>query len=127
MCRVIEETLRVLQRHGTVHAAAAVDLEGVLVGEDVNLDAAEVAAQRRDRTPLAPIVVASGVAIDEEASIVASASGAAIAKEIGRGEVGANLLGSAAEVVDAVWLVGEDVARGNEIAIASDTLATIRQ
>lgn len=112
--RDVEEALGRLQRHGPVLPAARVDLEGVLVGEDLELDAAPRAAEAGDRDADLPVVGRG--AFGDEACVwfrllVYGFGGQGegritIAYEIGVGRVGTNLLWRAPEVVVGVGSVG---------------------
>lgn len=106
------QTLRLLERERAVLAAARVNLESLLLGEDVDLDAGPVAGEGGDGGG-APVVGSVLGAVDDVAGVVAGAVGAAVAEEVGGGEVGADLLGGGPEVVDVVELVGQDGAVGD--------------
>ena len=107
----------------TVLARAAVHLERILVGEDVDLDAGEVAAERGDGALGAPVVGPVLGAVDQPGVVVAGAVEAAVAHDFGRGEVRAELLGGGPEVVDRVPVVGQDGAVRDEDVIDADALA----
>lgn len=83
------EPLRRLESQQAHHHGAAVDLEGILVGEDVDLDAGEVARERGDGAAGAPVVGAVLGAVDQPGVVVADAAEAAVALDLGGGEVGA--------------------------------------
>lgn len=121
---VVEQTLGLFESEGAVLAAARVDLEGFLLGVDVNLDAGPVAGEGCDGSRV-PVVRAVLGAVDEVAGVIAGAVGAAVAEEVGGGEVGADLLGRGPEVVDVVLLVGQDGAVGDQNAVGSDALARV--
>jgi len=110
----------------TILATAGVDLECLLLREDVDLDARPRASERGDRSSV-PVVRAVLGTVGDVAGIVASAVGAAVAESLGRGEVGADLLGRGPEVVDAVLLVGQDGAVRDENAVGADALAAVGQ
>lgn len=61
--------LRLLEGHGAVLPVARVHLEGVLVGEDVELDARPWRRQGGDWAFLAPVVGADGTAVVDVAGI----------------------------------------------------------
>lgn len=84
----------------TVLARAAVHLERILVGEDVDLDAAPLAGKRSNGSAGAPVVGAVLGAVDEVCVVVAGAVEAAVTQDLGRREVGAELLRAGPEVVD---------------------------
>lgn len=63
------EALRLLDGDAAVHAVAAVDLKGLLVGKDVNRDAGPLGAEAGDGAFGAPVVRAEVVAVDEEAIV----------------------------------------------------------
>lgn len=71
-----------------------------MVGVNVELDTRPLTRQRSDRAGVAPVQSFSLVAVDKVAVIVTSAVEAAVAKKLGRSQVGADLLGSRPEVVD---------------------------
>jgi hypothetical protein len=95
-----------------------------LLGEDVDLDAGPLAGESGDGGG-APVVGPVLGAVDDVAGVVAGAVGAAVADEVGRGEVGADLLGGGPEVVDVVLLVGQDGAVGDQDAVGGDALARV--
>lgn len=66
---VVLEALRLLDGDAAVHAVAAVDLKGLLVGKDVNGDAGPLGAQAGDGALGAPVIRAEVVAVDEEAIV----------------------------------------------------------
>jgi hypothetical protein len=67
------------------------------------------------------------LAVRQVAGVVAGAVCAAVAEEGGVGEVCADLLGGAPEIVGGLGLVGEDVACRNEDGIGVDALASVGQ
>lgn len=106
-------------------ATARVNLEGFLVREDIELDAGPRAAEASDGGLLLAPVVGALFARGEVAVVVAGAVEAAVSEEVGRAEVGADLLGGAPEVVDGAALVGEDVACGDEDVVYVDARAAV--
>lgn len=66
---VVLEALRLLERDAAVHAVAAVDLEGLLVGEDVDLDAGPRGGEDGDGALGAPVVGAEVLAVNEIAVV----------------------------------------------------------
>ena len=109
----------------TILTGAAVHLERSLVRVDVELDAGPLAGERSDGARVAPVQGLSRAAVDDVAVVVASAVEAAVSKELGRGVVGADVLGCGPEVVDGVLLVGQNGAVGNEDVVDTDTLARV--
>lgn len=91
--RHIEQSLRALERHAPILPSAAIDLECVLIGEDVDLDTGPGAAEASDGALLAPVVGPVLGAVGEVAGIVAGAVEAAVSQQIWVCEVGADLLG----------------------------------
>ena len=67
---VVEEALGFLEGEGAVEAIAAVDLEGFLLGVDVELDTREGRGEGGDGG-LAPVVGALGVTVEDVAGVVA--------------------------------------------------------
>ncbi len=65
-------------------------------------------------------------AIKRSRLTVAGAVQAAVVLELGAGDVRAELLGAAPEVVDGVLFVGEDIARGDEDVVDADAGAAVR-
>ncbi|CAL3973501.1 unnamed protein product [Diplocarpon coronariae] len=121
--RVPNQPLRLLQRHAAVLARAAVHLQRVLVRVHVQPDAAPGRGER-GYWGLGPAVgEGRGGPGGQEAGVVASTVGAAVAEEGRVGKVGANLFGRRPEVVEAVLGVGEDVAGGDEDRIGGYALA----
>ena len=111
----------------TVLAWAGVHLEGVLVGEDVELDAGEVAREGGHGALGTPVVGAVLGAVDQPGVVVADAAEAAVVLDLGRRVVGAELLGCGPEVVDRVLLVGQDGAIRDENVVDTDALAGVGQ
>lgn len=89
----------------------------------IDLDTAPGAAQARHGGSDAPVV--GLLAVGQVAGVVTRAALAAVALEIRVGEVGADLLGGGPEVIEAILLVGEDVARGDEDGVGGDALAAV--
>lgn len=114
-------------RSRTVLARAAVHLEGILVREDVNLNARKVAGNSGDRARSAPVVRAVLGAVDEPSVVITGAIEAAVVLHLGGRVVCAELLGGRPEVVHRVSLVGEDGTIGNKDVIDTNTLARIGQ
>lgn len=108
-----------------VLARAAVHLESVLVGEDVDLDTGEVARERGHGTLGAPVVRAELGSVDQPGVVVTVAAEAAVVLDLGRGVVGAKLLGCGPEVVDRVPLVGQDGTIWDEDVVDADALARV--
>lgn len=68
--RVVKQTLRLLERHRPVLAVAAVELVGLLIAVDVQLDAGPGGLQARDEAAVsAPVVRPVLLAVDEIAGI----------------------------------------------------------
>ena len=109
----------------TVLTAAAVHLEGFLVGVDIELDTRPRAGKGSNRAGLAPVEGTVLVTVDRVTGVVTSAVVTAVAEELRRCQVSANLLGSRPEVIDGVLLVGQDGAIGNEDVVNTDTLARV--
>ena len=118
-----------LQGHAAVHAVARVELEGILVGINIELDAGPGAAKTGDGwcAGVAPIIWSHSLAVGDVASVVSSAALTAVAVEgvTGRREVGTDLLGRRPEVVARAGLVGQDVTSGDQDAVRADTGASI--
>lgn len=121
---LVEQTLRLLERESAVLATAGVDLESFLLGVDVDLDAGPLGREGGDGSG-APVVGAVLGAVNDVAGVVAGAVGAAVAEEVGRGEVCADLLGRGPEVVDAVLLVGQNGAVGDQDSVCGNALAGV--
>lgn len=100
-------------------------MKGFLVGEDIELDTGPGAAETSDGSFLLAPVVGAFFARGEVAVVVAGAVEAAISEEVGRAEVGADLLGGRPEVVDGAVLVGEDISCWDEDVVYSNTGATV--
>jgi hypothetical protein len=66
---VVLDALGLLEGEGAVLLGAAVDLEGVLVGEDVDADAGPGGGEGGDGAEGAPVEGAVGVAVDDEAVV----------------------------------------------------------
>lgn len=66
---VILETLSALQREVTLLLRAAVELEGILVGVNVDLDARPCGRQTSNGTFGAPVVVTELATVDGEAGV----------------------------------------------------------
>lgn len=81
------EPLGRLESQQAHHHGAAVDLEGILVGEDVDLDAREVTRERGDGATGAPVVRSVLGAVDQPRVVVADAAEAAVALDLGGSEV----------------------------------------
>lgn len=113
------------QGRDTILARAAVHLERILVGENVDLDTSEVASERSNRALSAPVVWAVLSAVDEPGIIVTNTAEAAIVLDLGRRVVRTKLLRRRPKVVDRVFLVGENGAIGNEDVVYTDTLARV--
>lgn len=109
----------------TILANAAVHLESLLIGVDINLDTRPRAEKRGNRTRFAPVEGTILVTVDGVAVVVAGAVVAAVTEEFGRSQVGANLLGSGPEVVDGVLLIWEDGAVRNEDVVNTDALTRV--
>lgn len=110
------------EKRQTILPPAGVNLEGLLVGVHVDLDAAPGAAESSDGGG-APVVGLE--AVGQVAGVIAGAVLAAVAAQRGVGEVGADLLGGGPEVVVGVGLVGQDVAGGDEDGVGADALAGV--
>ena len=77
----------------TIQTNAAVDLESVLIGKDVDLDAREVTRESSHWATGPPVIRAVLIAVDDVGIVVSSAVEAAVALEFRCGEVSTNLLG----------------------------------
>ena len=114
------------RRKHTVLTTAAIHLESLLISVDVELDTRPRAGQRSNGTRFTPVERAILITVDSVAVVVTGAVVTAVAEELRRCEVGADLLGSRPEVVDGVLLVGQNSAIRNENVVNTDTLAGIR-
>lgn len=111
----------------TVLSRARVDLEGLLVREDIDLDTRVGTGNSGYRALGAPVVRAVLFSVDEEASIVAHAAATTTTDKVVRGEVGTKLLRCRPEVPSGPLLVGQDGSVRNENTVNSDTLTRVRQ
>jgi hypothetical protein len=98
-----------------------------LIGVDVELDAGPRARQGSNWSRRAPIEGAVLVTVDDVAGIVARAVRSTVAVRLGRGKVGANLLGRGPEIIDRVLQVGKDGAIRDEDTVGSNALARVGQ
>lgn len=106
---------------------AGVDLEGLLVGEDVDLDTRERTGYSSDRSRLTPVVGSVLLSVDEPAGVVTNTSATTATNKIGGSQVGTQLLGRGPEVENITFLVGQNGSVGNKDTIDCDTLARVRQ
>lgn len=73
--RVVEETLSRLERHGPIHAIAAIKLVGLLVGVDIKLDTRPGGLQAGDETAVStPVIGTVLFTVDQVASVCYSIS-----------------------------------------------------
>jgi hypothetical protein len=63
--------------------------------------------------------------VSDVRSIITSAIEPAISDKVRIGEVSADLLGGAVEIIEGSRLVGQDVAGGDEYGVSADTLAGV--
>jgi hypothetical protein len=66
---VVLETLGLLERHGTLLLSAAVELEGILISVDVELDTRPGGGDSGHGTLGSPVIVAELAAVDAVASV----------------------------------------------------------
>ena len=109
----------------TILAVAGIDLEGLLLGEYINLDATVRTRQCRNRSLFSPIIRTKLISIDDIARIVARTVCSAIVNKLGSSEVGTDLLGGRPIVIDRVLLIWENNAVRNQDAVCRDALTGI--
>ena len=110
----------------TVLTVAAVELEGLLVAVDVELDARPGAGDGGNGS-IAPVVGAELLAVDDVAGVVAGAVGAAVTLDLWVAEALAHGFGRAPEIVDRALLVVDDRAGWDQNTIGTDALAGVWQ
>ena len=98
------KTLRALQSHRSVLSAARVDLEGILVRVDVELNTTPRASQSSHGALVTPVV--GSLAVVDVRSIITGAVVSAVPDNGRVAEVGAELRGGCPEIVDRAGLVG---------------------
>lgn len=111
----------------TVLSGTRVDLEGLLIREDIDLNTRVGTGNSGYRALGTPVVRAVLFSVDQEASIVAHAAATTTTDKVVRGEVGTKLLRCRPEVPSRSLLVGQDGSVRNENTINSDTLTRVRQ
>lgn len=116
----------VVTRH-TILASASVNLESILIGIDIELDACEIAGYTSDGSHCMPVVGPLLRPINDIAVVVTCAICSAVSEQLRRRVVRADLLGRGPEIVDRVFLIREDDAIRDEDSVDTDALAGIWQ